>query len=197
MKVTNPTQHNDEHKECAIKWEGKTKEHKKTQAVYSTQTLNWTIDIDTTKTLPNLHDTTECTYIDPLLVVTLGHFQPHFLIWKLPSNLFSVISLPKFCYLCVFTSTKLATCSQNNLYFSLPSKYSRCVQTVLLHVMMYRGSRGTAPLFLNIGTRWSVELHLPAWYQLVGRLGACQNRSGLFQERKNFLRFLGQEPLVI
>ena len=61
-----------------------------------------------------------------------------------------------------------------------------------------RGSRGTAPLILNLGNRWRLwPLHTKTWYPLDRRLGWPHRRSGRCWKVKNLLAPTGFEPLIV
>jgi len=58
-----------------------------------------------------------------------------------------------------------------------------------------RGSRGSAPLILNLGNRWRLRpLHPKTWYPLNRRLGWPQRRSGRCWEGKIYLPRLDSNP---
>jgi hypothetical protein len=71
-----------------------------------------------------------------------------------------------------------------------------------LTMQAYMGNRGTAPLILNLSTRWSSVVNVTCWliypqgktirYQLNRRMGGAQNPSGHFG--KNLLPMMGIKP---
>jgi len=69
-----------------------------------------------------------------------------------------------------------------------------------LHAMKpCRGSRGIAPLFLNLGTRWEWSTSCTGCFTSGKgpRLGGPQSQYGCLREAKNFLTLPGFEPRVI
>jgi len=61
----------------------------------------------------------------------------------------------------------------------------------------YRGSTGTAPLFLNLDTRWRSEVNIgPRPLYPAGRMGGPHSRSGSFGEEKNHFPAVGEPRIV-